>query len=163
MGRPPRPFGMPRSPRCRERPRRRHASRKSTSTIPRSLICQTPILPKGSGPFLVYLDVWKRAITYLEHPELIDTAVGVDTTGRVQMVWQVKLLDVSNVYRRDLRHSGRLDSVVGKPDPAVGCATDDRSGAIGDLRTMLPEYRDRLHRDGEPALSRRNPSRGRRQ
>lgn len=25
-------------------------------------------LPKGPGPFLVYLDVWKRAITYLEHP-----------------------------------------------------------------------------------------------
>src|SRR5580692_2488803 len=55
------------------------------------------VLPQGSGPFLAYLDVWKRPITYLEHPELIDSAVGIDTTGRVQMVWQVKLLDVSNV------------------------------------------------------------------
>lgn len=54
-------------------------------------------LPKGPGPFLVYLDVWKRAITYLEHPELIDAAVGIDTTGRLQMVWQVKLLDVSQI------------------------------------------------------------------
>ena len=121
------------------------------------------VLPKGPGPFLVYLDVWKRAITYLEHPELIDSAVGVDTTGRVQMVWQVKLLDVSNV-------SG------------VTCATPDSSipswesliqpsGAqlttavvpVGYLRPLLPEYCYRLHRDGESALSRRNPSSGRRQ
>jgi Family of unknown function (DUF6519) len=54
-------------------------------------------LPTGNGPFLAYLDVWKRPITYLENPELIDSAVGVDTTGRVQMAWQVKLLDVSNI------------------------------------------------------------------
>jgi hypothetical protein len=54
-------------------------------------------LPKGPGPYLAYLDVWKRPVTYLEHPELIDAAVGVDTTGRVQMVWQVKLLDVSQI------------------------------------------------------------------
>ncbi len=59
-------------------------------------VLDTP-LPTTAGPFLVYLDVWKRAITYLEHPELIDPAVGVDTTGRVQIVWQVKLLDVSNI------------------------------------------------------------------
>ncbi len=65
-------------------------------------------LPKGPGPFLVYLDVWKRAITYLEHPELIDPAVGIDTTGRVQMVWQVKLLDVSQF-------------------PGVNCTTPDDS------------------------------------
>ena len=55
------------------------------------------VLPTTAGPFLVYLDVWKRAVTYLQHPELIDSAVGVDTTGRLQMVWQVKLLDVSNI------------------------------------------------------------------
>jgi hypothetical protein len=54
-------------------------------------------LPNGNGPFLAYLDVWKRPITYLEYPQLIDPAVGIDTTGRVQVAWQVKLLDVSSV------------------------------------------------------------------
>jgi Family of unknown function (DUF6519) len=53
-------------------------------------------LPAGNGPFLAYLDVWHRAVTYLEDPDLIDKAVGVDTTGRLQNVWQVKLLDLSN-------------------------------------------------------------------
>src|SRR5271165_1767715 len=60
-----------------------------------------PYLPgatiPGNGPFLVYLDVWQREVTYLEDPDLVDKAVGVDTTGRLQTVWQVKLLDVSGV------------------------------------------------------------------
>ena len=56
-----------------------------------------PELPEG-GPHLVYLDVWQRDITALQVPELIEQAVGVDTTGRLQTVWQVKLLpDVGEV------------------------------------------------------------------
>ncbi|HEY3860550.1 MAG TPA: DUF6519 domain-containing protein [Verrucomicrobiae bacterium] len=48
----------------------------------------------GNGPFLAYLDVWIRAVTYLEHQKLVDKAVGVDTTGRLQTVWQVKTMSV---------------------------------------------------------------------
>lgn len=51
-------------------------------------------IPSGPGPFLAYLDVWERPITYLEDPNLVDKAVGVDTTGRLQTVWQVKLMSV---------------------------------------------------------------------
>jgi hypothetical protein len=54
-------------------------------------------LPTSRGPFLVYLDVWQRDVSYLIDPNLVDKAVGVDTTGRRQTVWQVKLLDVSAV------------------------------------------------------------------
>jgi hypothetical protein len=54
-------------------------------------------LPQGSAEYLVYLDVWRRAVTYLECPDLVDKAVNVDTTGRLQTIWQVKILDVSNV------------------------------------------------------------------
>jgi hypothetical protein len=51
---------------------------------------------------MVYLDVWERELTYLEDPGLIDQAVAVDTSTRVQTVWQVKVL----------------------PDtPGVGCST----------------------------------------
>lgn len=53
-------------------------------------------LPAGNGPFLAYLDVWIRPVTYLEDPDLVDKAVGVDTTGRLQTVWQVKLFDLAN-------------------------------------------------------------------
>jgi len=51
-----------------------------------------PPLPEADR-HLVYLDVWQRDITAVEDPSLIEPAVGVDTTGRRQTVWQVKLLE----------------------------------------------------------------------
>src|SRR5438552_9390926 len=45
---------------------------------------------------LVYLDVWQRHITALEDPTLRESALGgIDTTTRVQNVWQAKLLSLS--------------------------------------------------------------------
>ncbi len=42
---------------------------------------------------LVYLDVWQRHITIQEDPALRESALmGIDTTTRVQTVWQVKIL-----------------------------------------------------------------------
>src|SRR5579872_1463781 len=58
-------------------------------------VAQQAPFPTTGGPFLVYLDVWQREVTFLEAPDLIEKAVGVDTTGRLQTVWQVRLLDVS--------------------------------------------------------------------
>jgi hypothetical protein len=51
-----------------------------------------PALPTSGGPHLVYLDVWQREVTYLQDPSLVDPALGVDTTGRLQAVWQVRVL-----------------------------------------------------------------------
>ncbi|HSQ11740.1 MAG TPA: DUF6519 domain-containing protein, partial [Candidatus Deferrimicrobium sp.] len=48
--------------------------------------------PTAGGPHLVYLDVWQREVTYLQDPNLVETAVGVDTTTRLQTVWQVRVL-----------------------------------------------------------------------
>lgn len=50
-----------------------------------------PALP-GGGPHLAYLEVWQREITHLQQPDLVERAVGVDTTTRLQTVWQVRLL-----------------------------------------------------------------------
>lgn len=41
-------------------------------------------------PYVVYLDVWEREVTSTEDSSLIEKAVGVDTTTRIQTVWQVK-------------------------------------------------------------------------
>ena len=48
--------------------------------------------PTTGGPHLVYLDVWRREVSFVEDPNLIEKAVGVDTTTRWQTVWQVKIL-----------------------------------------------------------------------
>ncbi|MDD1780480.1 right-handed parallel beta-helix repeat-containing protein [Enterovibrio sp. ZSDZ35] len=48
------------------------------------------------GRYLAFLDVWKRPVTFLEDPDLIDPAIGVDTSARMQTVWQVKLFAVDD-------------------------------------------------------------------
>ena len=52
----------------------------------------TPDPLPGGGPHLAYLDVWQREVTHLEDPNLVEVAVGVDTTARAQTAWQVRLL-----------------------------------------------------------------------
>jgi hypothetical protein len=51
-----------------------------------------PALPTA-GRHLVYLDVWDREVTHLERPELVEVAVGVETSSRRQIVWQVRVLE----------------------------------------------------------------------
>jgi Family of unknown function (DUF6519) len=63
----------------------------------------------GQGTFFAYLDVWTRAVTYLEDSNLIDPAVGIDTTGRLQTIWQVKLVAVN---------AGVTCATAGTPWPA---------------------------------------------
>lgn len=48
-------------------------------------------VPTG-GRHLVYLDVWTREVTHLEQPDLVEPAIGVDSTTRLQTVWQVRVL-----------------------------------------------------------------------
>lgn len=51
-------------------------------------------LPRTPGPHLVYLDVWQREVTNIDDPSMVEPAVGVDTTTRVQTVWQVRVLEI---------------------------------------------------------------------
>lgn len=50
-----------------------------------------PELPTD-GRHLVYLDVWDREVTHLEQPNLVESAVAVETSSRIQTVWQVRVL-----------------------------------------------------------------------
>ncbi len=51
----------------------------------------TPQALPQSGSHLAYLDVWPREVTHIEAPDLVDPAIGVDTTARTQIAWQVRL------------------------------------------------------------------------
>jgi len=44
---------------------------------------------------VVYLDVWRREVTHLQAPLLIEPAVNVDTTTRYQTAWQVKAMELT--------------------------------------------------------------------
>src|SRR5262249_41415264 len=78
-------------------------------------------LPAGNGPFLAYLDVWVRPVDYLNDPDLIDKAVGVDSTGRLQTVWQVRLFDLAN------NPGATCDSPISNwpPAPSAGLLSTD--------------------------------------
>lgn len=52
------------------------------------------VLP--ATPYLVYLDAWQREVTHLKDPGIIETAVGIDTTTRMQTVWQVKTTAITS-------------------------------------------------------------------
>ena len=51
---------------------------------------QQPIFPRRLPArwwsHLAYLEVWSRELTYLQRPEIVENAVGVDTTTRWQTV-----------------------------------------------------------------------------
>src|SRR6201996_8301736 len=108
-------------------------------------------IPAG-GPFLAYLDVWERPVTYIEDPNLIDKAVGVDTTGRLQTVWQVKLMPVPQGSSWTCttpvpwpRSAGLLTTGT-VPSAASGpCCLSDGSGYTG-MENQF--YRVEIHQPG---------------
>jgi hypothetical protein len=117
-------------------------------------------LPAGNGPFLAYLDVWRRAVTYLEDPNLVDKAIAVDTSGRLQTVWQVKLLDVSGVagvtcatsdssipaWQALIQPSaGQLSTGLTNSTPSGPCSLTSNTGYTGQENQF---YRVEIHQAG---------------
>ena len=118
-------------------------------------------LPGGTGPFLAYLDVWVRPVDFLNDPDLIEKAVGVDSTGRLQTVWQVQLLDLSTSDP-----GATCDSdIPGWPPPAsaglltTGTTPTPPSGpcclTAGTAYTGMENqfYRVEIHQPGAPEAS----------
>jgi uncharacterized protein DUF6519 len=117
---------------------------------------QKPDLPEG-GRHVVYLDVWSREITPLERPELVDPALNVDTTTRLQTVWQVRFLSTSvgadfgcdspNVEWDSLiaPSAGRLSTDTVAAGKADSCLIPPSGGYKG-LENQL--YRVEIHRGG---------------
>jgi Family of unknown function (DUF6519)/Periplasmic copper-binding protein (NosD) len=115
----------------------------------------------GSGRYLVYLDVWQRDVTFLQDPALVEKAVGVDTTGRTQTVWQVRILDdklgndvfcqtpiaewTDKIQPSDIRLSSGQSTAVTTDNP---CLIPPSGGYRGlENRT----YRVEIHEDEENA------------
>lgn len=119
------------------------------------------LLPGAAGSVLVYLDVWYRHVTYLEDEDIVEVAVGVDTTTRQQAVWQVRLLenvgdidcetpdaDIPNWLDIITPSGGRLSwAAVGTPQPDDPCRIPPSAGYRA-LENRL--YRVEIHDGGNP-------------
>jgi Family of unknown function (DUF6519)/Right handed beta helix region len=113
------------------------------------------VAPTDTGSYLAYLDVWTRAVTYLEDAHLVDIAVGVDTTGRLQTVWQVKLMANTGDWTCATPDSeipypassaGQLTTNV-QPNPTAGpCCLTDGTGYTGVENQF---YRVEIHQAGQ--------------
>ena len=109
-------------------------------------------LPTASGSYLAYLDVWTRAVDFLQDPALVDPAVGVDTTGRLQTVWQIGIVAVAAGTTCGnagapwpAASGGRLSNAPIVSTPSGPCCLTDNTGYTG------PEnqhYRVEIHQGG---------------
>jgi hypothetical protein len=115
-------------------------------------------LPPGNGPFLAYLDVWVRPVDYINDPNLIDAAVGVDSTGRLQTVWQVRLKGVSPGLTCDspidgwppAPSAGKLSTGITPTAPSGPCCLTSGAAYTG-LENQF--YRVEIHQPGTPEAS----------
>ena len=90
---------------------------------------------------IVYLDLWEREVSWAEEPQLLDVALGgVDTTTRVQQVWQVRLLQLPgttidcgfDLNALNPPSGGRLTtSAVAPPAPDDPCILPPNAGYRG--------------------------------
>ena len=76
---------------------------KATRYDQQPYLPNAPALPTAGGPHIVYVDVWEREVTQFEDPNLVEKALGVDTTTRLQTVWQVKVAGQRPGANLDLR------------------------------------------------------------
>jgi hypothetical protein len=125
---------------------------------------QQPYLPQpaplaSTGQSVIYLDVWQREVTSIEDPTLVEKALGVDTTTRMQTVWQVKVLgnvgptvdcstplDQISAWTTLTKPSGgRLTTDVGQFATTDPCLIPPAGGYQG-LENQL--YRVEIHRPG---------------
>jgi len=113
-------------------------------------------LPTGSGQYLAYLDVWQRPVTFLEDANLVDKAIGVDTTGRIQTAWRVALMAIPegsswgcSTTPDDMgltASAGRLSNGTITNGPAGPCCLTTGTGYTGVENQF---YRVEIHAPGD--------------
>ncbi len=110
------------------------------------------LIPHKAEVYLIYLDVWQHGVTAHEDPGLRETALnGLDTTTRVQTLWQVKLLPIRNLPTSDIADPGHTHidelpewrGLINRSGERACLAVQRQSWAAG-LENLL--YRVEIHR-----------------
>jgi hypothetical protein len=109
-----------------------------------------------TGTYIAYLDAWRREVSYLEEPDLVEKAIGVDTSTRLQTAWQVRLLEAADGTTCDTEvpgwdaltapSAGRLTTAaVGVPASTDPCTIPPTGGYRGTENRL---YRIEIHEGG---------------
>ena len=117
----------------------------------------TPPPSTAAGSYVFYLDVWERAVTWLQNPSIVDPAVGIDTSGRLQTVWQVRWMPAATAsipmtcgtpdadVPYPIASAGLLTNGVVANSTAGPCCLTPETGYTG-LENQL--YRVQIHQGG---------------
>lgn len=114
---------------------------------------EAPLLDlTAGGDRVVYLDAWKRTVTHVEDPDILETALdGPDTCTREQLVSQVKVIeapacasDIEALKRPD--PTGRLSAMLSPESEQDKCDFRPELDYTG-LRNSL--YRIEIHTPGD--------------
>jgi parallel beta-helix repeat protein len=101
---------------------------ETASYLKQPFLPDPPPLPAGDA--VVYLDVWQREVTYVEDAALLDVALlGVDTTTRMQTVWQLRV---------DAHPGAECGLPVGAPASAGRLSTEAIAPPAPDDPCILP-------------------------
>lgn len=110
---------------------------------------------------LMYLDVWERLVTSLEHPLMRESALGgPDTSARAQTVWQVKVKALKESPYTDSQWPGFLEGVQPANRGLLRAKCQSPSPSRGDDPCIIPPdnvyrgqenqlYRVEIHQGGE--------------
>ena len=114
--------------------------------------------PLKDGAYIAYLDAWEREITYLDDARIQEVALGgPDTTTRVQTVWQVKLLKISNETGQCDTYYSEWDTLTKPSNGMLNVRTQqsaldtdpcDLPPSSGYRRVENQLYRIEVHRGG---------------
>ncbi len=104
------------------------------------LFSSQPYFPKARTPSelkercLVYFDVWQRHITAFEDSSLREIALGgIDTTTRIQTIWQVKVLPITHEHSQHVLARGghvTYEEVVELPEWHELVQRHDKKGRL---------------------------------
>lgn len=128
---------------------RRLATYRSQPDLP-----QPPALTSGTA-YQLYLDVWERALTFVEDDSIREVALnGPDTAARARVVWQVKALP----HQRNCLTQQQLADQLQPPNRGLLRARVQQAAASSDPCTISPDsqyrgvenqlYRVEIHTGG---------------
>lgn len=89
-------------------------------------------LDPSQGRHLVFLDVWRREVTHLEDPDVVEQAVGVDTTTRWQTAWRVDLLEDIGAEVTCESAETDIPGWLGRTQPSAGRLSTAEAEITGD-------------------------------
>jgi hypothetical protein len=104
-----------------------------------------------TGNYMLYLDVWRREITYLEDPDIREVALGgPDTTTRTKTVWQVRGIQNGTCagFTSPRKNDARLAAKTIPPKDTKPC---DIPEAAGYRRLENQLYRVQIHKSSKQA------------